>query len=434
VEAGMMATATRWRRVLWLATGVAGAVLIGIVLLNVWPQEKQLQHRLGHVSAVESAQFRREIGTVLGPGISEGNAVEDFQNGERIFPAMLAAIRGAQRSINMETYIYWSGDVSKKFVAALTERSRAGVKVHVLADWAGSTRMSQDAIDALRAGGVRFEFFHPLHWYSLDRINNRTHRKLLVVDGQVAFNGGVGIADAWEGNGLQPDHWRDMQFRVEGPAVAQMEAIFGQNWLATTGEALLGPDYYPEVPCGGDLAAQAFASSPDGGSENMQLMYLMAIDGARRSIDLEAAYFVPDELTLTALRDAMKRGVRVRLVVPGPHVDSTVTRNASQAQWGAMLQAGAHIYRYQPALFHNKLMVVDGYLTIGGSANFDNRSFQLNDESNINIYGRDFAAHMTDVIDRDIGRSRELTLAQWRDRPWRQRMADWLASQAAGQL
>jgi cardiolipin synthase len=213
-----------------------------------------------------------------------------------------------------------------------------------------------------------------------------------------------------------------------------MQAIFGDNWLATTGEALLGPDYYPATPAQGDIAVQAFASSPDGSGENMQLMYLMAINGARRRIDLEAAYFVPDELTLTALRDAMKRGVRVRLVVPGPHVDSKVVRNASQAQWGAMLRAGARMYRYQPALFHNKLMIVDGYLTIGGSANFDNRSFQLNDESNINIYDRDFAAHMTEVIEQDIARSNELTLDQWRRRPWRQRVFDWLSSQAAEQL
>lgn len=430
-----MTVAVRWRRhLLWMLIGALGAALTGIILLNVWPQENQLEQRLGHVSAVESAQFRRELGTLLGPSVSEGNAVADFQNGEEIFPAMLAAIRGARHSINMETYIYWSGEVSKRFVAALTERARAGVKVHVLADWLGSTRMKQDAIDALRDGGVRFEYFHPLHWYSLDRINNRTHRKLLIVDGEVAFNGGVGIADAWEGNGLQPDRWRDMQFRVDGPAAAQMQAIFGDNWLATTGEALLGPDYYPETPARGDLAVQAFASSPEGGSENMQLMYLMAINGARRRIDLEAAYFVPDELTLTALRDALKRGVRVRLVVPGPHVDSTIVRNASQAQWGAMLQAGARIYRYQPALFHNKLMIVDGYLTIGGSANFDNRSFQLNDESNINIYDHAFAAHMTGVIDQDIARSHELTLAQWRERPWRQRVFDWLSSQAAEQL
>ena len=430
-----MAKVVNWRRrMLWLVIGAMVAALVGVVLLNVWPQEKQLQRRLEHVSAVDSGQFRREIGTLLGAPLTEGNAVTDLQNGEQIFPAMLADIRAAQRSINMETYIYWSGEVSKRFVAALTERARAGVKVHVLADWLGSTRMKPEVIQQLRAGGVRFEFFHPLHWYSLNRINNRTHRKLLVVDGTVAYNGGVGIADEWDGNGLQADHWRDIQFRVQGPAAAQMQAIFADNWMTTTGQALLGPDYYPPTPHAGNIAMQAFASSPDGGSVNMQLLYLMAINGARRSIDLEAAYFVPDEMTLTALLDALRRGVRVRLVVPGPHVDSRVVRNASQQSWGAMLRAGARMYRYQPALFHNKLMVVDRYLTIGGSANFDNRSFQLNDESNINVHDRAFAGHMVEVIEADIARSRELTLEQWQRRPWTQRAFDWLSAQAADQL
>ena len=429
-----MAEVTGGRRILWLVIGALSAVLIGVILLNVWPQEKQLGSRLGHVSAVESAQFRREIGTLLGASVVDGNVVTDFQNGDEIFPAMLAAIRGARHSINMETYIYWSGAISKEFVDALTERAHAGVKVHVVADWLGSTRMKQDVIDRLRAGGVQFEYFHPLHWYSMDRINNRTHRKLLVVDGTVAFNGGVGIADEWNGDGTQPDHWRDMQFRVEGPAAAQMQAIFADNWLTTTGRALLGPDYYPPPPRAGDIPMQAFASSPDGGSVNMQLLYLMAINGARRSIDLESAYFVPDEMTMTALLDALRRGVRIRLVVPGPHVDSRVVRNASQQTWGTLLRAGARMYRYQPALFHNKLMVVDGYMTIAGSANFDNRSFQLNDESNINMYDHAFAKHMTDVIDADIARSQELTLRQWQQRPWTQRVFDWLSAQAAGQL
>lgn len=430
-----MAAAGTWkRRATWIIAGALGMALLALLLVNFWPKEQQLQQRIGHVSAVESAQFRREAGTLLGPAIIDGNAVTDYQNGAQIFPAMLAAIRSAQRSVNLETYIYWSGDISREFIAALTERARAGVKVRVLADWAGSTRMEQSAIEALRAGGVHFEYFHPLNWYSLDRVNNRTHRKLLIVDGRVAFNGGVGIADAWNGNADDPEHWRDMQFRVEGPAAQQMQAIFEDNWLTTTGEALLGPDYYPEVPSPGRLPVQAFASSPDGGSENMQLMYLMAINGARRTIDLEAAYFVPDAMTLRALRDALHRGVKIRLLVPGPYVDSHVVSGASQAQWGPMLQAGARMYRWQPSLLHNKLMVVDGYLTLAGSANFDNRSFKLNDEANINIYDAAFAAHMTDVINADIARSKPLTYAQWQHRPWLQRVMDWLASQASSQL
>jgi cardiolipin synthase len=429
-----MANAKTKRRIVWAALGAIAAAIVVIVSLNLSPQEQELRHRLQHVSAVDSAQFRREIGTLLGASVSEGNAVTDYQNGAEYFPAMLAAIRSAKRSVNMETYIYWSGDIAGQFADALIERARAGVKVHVLADWAGSSKMKQSLVDRLRAGGVRFEYFHPLHWYTLDRINNRTHRKLLIVDGTVAFNGGAGIADAWDGNATRPDHWRDMEFRVEGPVASQMQAIFADNWLATTGEVLLGDAYYPDPPRAGNTAVQAFASSPDGGSINMQLLYLMAINGARHSIDLEAAYFVPDDLTRTALLDALHRGVKVRIVVPGAHVDSPVVRDASRETWGVFMKAGARFFEFQPSLFHNTLTVVDSYLTIGGSANFDERSFKLNDESNLNIPDRAFATHMTKVIDADIGRSREVTLAQWQNRPWTRRVADWLSRLGSSQL
>ncbi|HET7591470.1 MAG TPA: phospholipase D-like domain-containing protein [Rhodanobacteraceae bacterium] len=422
------------RRIFWAALGAIGAAVVVIISLNLSPREQELQHRLQHVSAVDSVQFRREIGTLLGASVTEDNAIADYQNGAEYFPAMLAAIRGAQRSVNMETYIYWSGDIARAFADALIERARAGVKVHVLADWVGSSKMKHSLVERLRAGGVRFEYFHPLHWYTLDRINNRTHRKLLIVDGKIAFNGGAGIADAWNGNATRPDHWRDMEFRVEGPAASQMQAIFADNWLAATGEVLLGDAYYPAPPRTGNTAVQAFASSPEGGSINMQLLYLMAINGARHSIDLEAAYFIPDELTQTALLDALHRGVKVRIVVPGGHVDSPLARSASQQTWGMFMKAGARFFEFQPTLFHNKLMVVDSYLTIGGSANFDDRSFKLNDESNLNIPDRAFATHMTGVIDGDIARSREVTLAQWQDRPWTRRVADWLSTLGSSQL
>jgi cardiolipin synthase len=416
------------RRLTWAGLGAFAALVIGVLVLNLIPQTQQLVHPLGPLSPVDSPQFRREIANLLGPTIVEGNAVEDFQNGAEIFPAMLQAIRSARTSVDMETYIYWSGRVADQFVQALTERARAGVRVHVIADWVGSTRMHDDVVQALRAGGVHFEYFHPLNWYDIDRFNNRTHRKLLIVDGRVAFTGGVGIADEWNGHGDRPDIWRDMQIRVTGPGALQMQAVFEDNWITTTGQALLGAEYYPEVPPAGDVAVQTVASSPEGGSENLQLMYLMAIDGARRSIDLEAAYFVPDDLTMAALRRALARGVRIRMVVPGPYVDSELIKNASQTRWGEMLQAGAHIWRFQPAMFHNKLMIVDDYLTIAGSANFDNRSFSLNDESNVLVFDRDFAAKMTDVVERDIGRSQELTLEQWRHRPWTRRVLDWLSA------
>ncbi|HET6807063.1 MAG TPA: phospholipase D-like domain-containing protein [Frateuria sp.] len=432
-EAGQ-APRPRWkRRLLWAGLGAFAALVIGVLALNLIPQTQQLVHPLGPLSPVESPQFRREIGNLLGPTIVDGNTVADFQNGAEIFPAMLAAIRSAKVSVDMETYIYWSGHVADEFVRALTERARAGVRVHVIADAVGSSKMDEDMVQALRAGGVHFEYFHPLRWYDIDRFNNRTHRKLLIVDGRVAFTGGVGIADEWDGHGDRPDIWRDMQFSVTGPGALQMQAVFEDNWITTTGQALLGAQYYPDVPPAGDVAVQTVASSPEGGSENLQLMYLMAIDGARRTIDLEAAYFVPDHLTMAALRRALARGVRIRLVVPGPYTDSEIIKSASQNSWGEMLKDGAHIYRFQPALFHNKLMIVDGYLTIAGSANFDNRSFSLNDESNVLVFDHAFAAHMTGVVDRDIARSKELSLAQWQHRPWTRRALDWLSALGAAQ-
>src|SRR5690349_21830425 len=424
----------RWkRRLLWAGLGAFAALVIGVLVLNLIPQTNQLVHPLGPLSPVESPQFRREIGTLLGPTIVEGNAVADFQNGEQIFPAMLDAIRSARVSVDMETYIYWSGHVADEFVQALTERARAGVRVHVIADAVGSSKMHDDVVKALRAGGVHFEYFHPLRWYDIDRFNNRTHRKLLIVDGKAAFTGGVGIADEWNGHGDRPDIWRDMQIRVTGPGAGQMQAVFEDNWITATGQALLGEEYYPEVPAAGDVAVQTVASSPEGGSENLQLMYLMAIDGARISIDLEAAYFVPDDLTVAALKRALARGVRIRMVVPGPYVDSEIIKSASQNRWGEMLQAGAHIWRFQPAMFHNKLMVVDDYLTIAGSANFDNRSFSLNDESNVLVFDRGFAAKMTGVVERDIAQSKGLSFEQWRHRPWTRRVLDWLSALGATQ-
>ncbi|MBN8728712.1 MAG: cardiolipin synthase B [Xanthomonadales bacterium] len=418
----------------WGAIGALIAFALVLVGLNLIPQSPQLAHDLHNVSPVESGQFRTELSNLLGPPVVDGNAVQAFNNGDEIFPAMLEAIRGARKSINFETYIYWSGEVSRRFVEALGERARAGIPVHVLVDWVGASRMDEGVVEELRAAGVRFEKFHPLTWYTLDRINNRTHRKLLIVDGRVGFTGGVGIADEWDGNADRPDRWRDMQFRVEGPVAAQFQAAFEDNWITSTGEVSLGPDYYPPPEQAGGSAAQLFSSSPDGGSENMQLMYLMAINGARRSIDLEAAYFLPDELTLRALQAALTRGVKVRIVVPGPHGDSPWVATASQAQWGAVLQHGARLFRFQPSMFHTKMMIVDDYLTIVGSANFDNRSFRLNDESNLNVYDHEFGARMRKVVDADIARSREVTLEEWRRRGWFRRATEWLAALPGSQF
>jgi cardiolipin synthase len=309
-------------------------------VLNFTEAEKHVQEPLAHLHGIDDPQFIHEMGTLLGPPVLSGNVIEDLQNGDAIFPAMLAAIRNAQHSITFETYIYWSGEIGNDFRLALIERAQAGVKVHVLLDWLGSQKIDPDTVPAMRGAGIEVEFYHPLRWYTLARMNNRTHRKLLVIDGRIGFTGGVGIADVWRGDAQNPDFWRDSHYRLEGPAVAQMQAAFVDNWMKTSGEVLQGKTYFPELTSSGGMRAQMFMSSPHAGGDSMQLMYLMALAAAERSIDLSAAYFVPDEFTREAIKAAVARGVKVRVIVPGKHIDTMVVGKASRATWGELLGRG----------------------------------------------------------------------------------------------
>lgn len=406
-----------------LATVVITALVV-VIALNLATPEKELERKIEHRYAVADPQFRREMAVMLGPAILPGNQVTALNNGREIFPAMLEAIHQAEVSITFETYIYWSGEIGEKFSEALSERARAGVPVHVTIDWVGSLKMDQALLDRMQDAGVQVERYRPLHWYNLRRMNNRTHRKLLVVDGKVGFTGGVGIADLWEGDAQDPEHWRDMHFRIEGPAVAQMQAAFNDNWIKTTGEVLNGPAYFPPLHAVGTMSAHMFIASPAGGSESMHLMYLMSIAASDQTIDLVASYFVPDRLIIQALLAARKRGVRIRVILPGPYIDSDTVRVASKATWGPLLRAGVEIYVYQPTMNHTKLLIIDRELVSVGSTNFDIRSFRLNDEASLNVYDHGFADQMTRVFERDLEPTSRYTYQDWRTRPWTDRVAE----------
>ncbi|MEO8507837.1 MAG: cardiolipin synthase [Betaproteobacteria bacterium] len=416
----------------------AVAVLIAfagtLLVLNLMPPEKAVDQRVERLYDSQSPQFRRSMGVLLGPAIVPGNKVETLVNGREIFPAMLEAIARAKQSITFETYIYWEGAVGDAFARALTERARAGVRVHVLLDAVGAAKMKESMLADMRRDGVEIEHYHPLRWYHLGRMNNRTHRKTLVVDGRVGFTGGVGIADKWDGQAEDSEHWRDTHFRVEGPVVAQMQATFLDNWIQVRGEVLHGERYFPAQESAGSARAQMFMSSPTGGSDSMHLMYLLAITSASTSIDLASAYFVPDKLARDALVAAAKRGVRVRILLPGPIIDADIVRRASRADWGPLLEAGIAIHEYQPTMFHCKVMVVDQRMVSVGSTNFDNRSFRLNDESNLNVYDEAFARAQTAIIERDLAQSRQVTLAEWQARPWHEKVIEYTASLLSFQL
>lgn len=413
------------KRMLWTIVITMLITALGAVLaMNFATPEKKLQRPVPHRYAIGQPEFRREMSVMLGPAILPGNRMTPLQNGDQIFPAMLEAIHGARTSVNFETYIYWSGEIGKQFTTALSERARTGIPVNVIIDWAGSIKMDDALLDEMRSSGVRIHRYRPLHWYTLGRINNRTHRKLLVVDGRIGFTGGVGIADQWSGHAQDPDHWRDSHFRIEGPAVAQMQAAFNDNWIKTTGEVLNGPVYFPKLEPAGDVYAHLFIASPAGGSESMHLMYLMAIAASGRSIDLAASYFVPDPLIVQALLAARKRGVRIRILLPGSHIDSDAVRLASRAGWGELLLAGVEISEYLPTMLHTKMLIVDRELVSVGSTNFDIRSFRLNDEASLNLYDRALATEMAAVFEDDLRRSTRYTHERWRRRPLKEKLME----------
>ena len=427
-----------------LVVATFSSLVVVLLIVNLAIGEKKVEYQIDAFYPVEDPQFVHVMGALLGPPVVPGNRYEALVNGDRIFEAMLTAIGAAEHSITFETYIYWSGRIGDAFADALSARARAGVKVHVLLDWVGSGRMEDRLLDELRTSGVQIERYHPPTWFGLGRLNNRTHRKLLIVDGKVGFTGGVGIADQWTGDAQDAEHWRDTHFRFDGPVVAQAQAAFMDNWMKTTGVVFHGTDYFPRTEPLDDPGAaddresrgiaQMFSGSPNEGSGSMELMYLLAIQSAVRTIELSSSYFVPDDSAVRELVEATRRGVSVRIIVPGAHIDTELVRKASKHKWGPLLQAGVAIHEYRPTMFHVKVMIVDDYLVSVGSTNFDDRSFHLNDESNLNIYDRTFARRQVALFEDDLTKATRITYDAWKRRPLGEKVAERVISLLHAQL
>lgn len=371
---------------------------------------KQVRKEITPLYSASSPEFRQSAGSLLGPNFVSGNHISTLVNGREIFSAMLGAIRSAKHSITFETYIFWDGEIAREFAEALAERARAGVKVHAILDAQGTRKMGGDNLAKLREAGADVVKYHSMFWLDPRRYNNRSHRKLLIVDGKIAFIGGAGIADQWTGNAESPEHWRDNHYKVTGPIVAQLQGVFMANWLKTRGVVLHGPDYFPPLESTGTIQAQAVRSSAH--NTNLDLLYLLAIASAQKTLRIENAYFLPDELIRNELVAAAKRGVKVEIIVPGKHIDQRLVRAASKRHWPELLKAGIKIYEYQPTMVHVKLMIVDGTFVSLGSGNFDDRSVRLNDEANLDVLDRDFAARQTQLFEMDKNLSREMSLNQ----------------------
>ncbi|MES2475184.1 MAG: phospholipase D-like domain-containing protein [Verrucomicrobiota bacterium] len=412
------------------SSAVAGALLT-LFLKNFISGEKKIRQRIPRRYSIADPQFERSMSELLGPPIVGGNLITRLENGVEIFPAMLEGIASAERTITFETYVYWSGEVAETFSHALAKKAQEGVAVHVLIDGFGCNCVEGESLRRMRDAGVELEVYH---LKKLGRVNQRTHRKLLVIDGKVGFTGGVGIADPWQGNANSGDHWRDTHYRVEGPAVAQIQAAFLDNWMKTHATVLHGSDYFPKLEAVGNQRCQMFKSSPMEGSESARLMYLLSITAAEKSLLVGNAYFVPDDLVTETLIQAAQRGVAVEVLLPGTYQDSDLVRHASRHRWGRLLRHGVRIYEYEPTMFHRKVMIIDSAWVSVGSANFDNRSFRLNDEANLNVFDREFAEKEAEVFQRDKALAREVTYDEWLRRPWLERASDAAAALVRTQL
>lgn len=360
----------------------------------------------------------REVSKLLGLPVQSGHGIDVLVNGDEIFPAMLQAIAGARREICFETFIYWSGDIAQRFASALSDAERRGVSVYVLLDWWGAQEMDEQLIEQMRDAGVLVRHFNPLRWWQLQRMNYRTHRKILVVDEEVAFTGGVGIAEEWCGNARGPHEWYDLHYRMTGPAVGEMRAAFAEVWSEVLQQPRLpaASTLSSNPKCGGGDAAQVLSSAPRSGSERVYQLFRYAIESATDSFLVITAYFVPDRETIAALIAAVKRGVSVQVMIPGPHIDSQVVRYSSRSSWGELLQAGVRIHVFTPTMLHAKATIVDSEWVIVGSANFDNRSFALNDEILVNVFSDAFAAAHLTIFRENLERCEELDYDQWRKR------------------
>ena len=411
--------------VAWLSIA---AVLLVIVVSLFGPG---LRYRVSvhHSKDNSSAEFLHTLESLSDAKVHSGTKLAVLTNGPSFYEEELRAISDAQRSVNLEAYIFQRGEIAQRYVNALTERAKTGVKVNVVLDALGSASTTDKYFAEFKAAGGRLAWYNSATWSKLPRYNHRTHRELLVIDGRIAFIGGAGIADHWYKARKDKPRWRDTMVRVEGDSVPTLQATFAENWLESCGEVITGEDYFPEIaPRASEGAALVINSTPSGGgSTRARILFQLLLASAQRSILITTPYFLPDRSMIDELvRAVCERGVEVTLLVPGKRSDHLLTRSSSRHAYGRLLKAGAKIYEYQPAMIHAKILMIDGLWGVVGSTNFDNRSFGLNDEVNLAMRDPGFVEQLRNDFGKDLAASERITYEQWRRRPFLERAPELL--------
>jgi len=416
----------------WVLAVIAS--IVSFFFYNTTPRSHPAVYALETDLDVESPQFPLTMTGMTGMPLVAGNQVALFNNGDQFFPAMLDAIESAEHSITMEQYIFWEGKVGRRFAEAFAEKARSGVQVKLLLDAVGSSTLGEPIVKILEAGGCQLAWFRPIHWYTMIRANRRDHRKSLMVDGKIAFTGGAGIADHWLGDAQGARSWRDLMVRVEGPAAIGQQSGFAQNWLQCTGEILTGEDYFPLPRNAGTIDVQTIVSSPLEGMGAAGTMHLIAVQCARRHLCIANPYFIPDPRLIEMLGQAVRRGVAVKLMVAGRHNDTWWARQNSVRLYGRLLQAGVEIFEFLPTMLHQKTVLVDDAWGSVGTANFDNRSFALNDETSVCFHDRDLVSQLHEIFLADLERCKKVSLRQWKKRGFWQRAGEQFASLMEDQM
>jgi cardiolipin synthase A/B len=421
----------------WFLMAVGVAFLLWFVVVTLFTP--RIDYHVTTPLRPGSAEFLHVLQSICEATFHYGNRAEVFTNGGQFYPAMRDAIRAARESVNLEAYIFQPGEAADLLIEALVERASQGVEVRLVLDAVGSARLTGEPLRRLRDAGCQVCFYQPLTWYRLHRINNRTHRELLVVDGRVAFTGGAGVADWWhrptppmrlarigEALGRRPHvgrpAWRDMMIRLDGPIVAALQGVFAENWLECTGEILTSPRHWPPIDEVGEVPVLLVRSSPSDRSTESRVAFQTLIEGAVSAIDIATPYFLPDRALRRALVRAAQRGVRVRVVVPGPLTDQRLVRLASRRMWHELLPAGVRIFEYRPGMTHVKALMIDEGWAIAGTTNLDNRSFEHNDEVNVAFMHEGVTARLRADFESDIAASDEITMEHWQRRPFLEKL------------
>jgi cardiolipin synthase len=406
---------------------IAAAAGFGVVALIIFFAQDPETLRVESPVEASDATFPEYVGSLVGAPVDAGDAYTILHNGDEAYPAMLSAIEGARTRISFETYVYKDGEIGDRFIEALANAAKRGVTVRVVIDPIGSLMKPKNR-DRLAEAGAKLSWFNPIGFFTVEVANYRTHRKTLVVDGQVGFTGGMGVADYWQGHAQDKEHWRDTHFKVVGPSVRALEGAFYENWIESGG--LSAPALDLDVPPRGTQAKSIVLwSNPISGASNVKLLYLLAIAGARKTIDIQSPYITLDASTRWSLEKARLRGVKIRMLGEGTVTDAMPVKHASRYGFQDLLNQGIEIYEYQPTMMHTKAMIVDGVVSLIGSANFGNRSFELNDELTIAVFDRDLAARLTADFNTDTQSAQKYDAVSWpKARSFDSKLQEWFWS------